>query len=664
MWGLPIAFDCLSRVREGKRSRVRSLSAAILAATVVLSLAASARAADNADIEIYNDYVVGQWQMYGSIAQSTTDIVKLDLSSLDFTLQTNSPVGFSHTWGGFKTTGYTAVEFWFMVPAGGSANNVGVQAEYWGQYGPIARILDHATLTPGQWTLVRIPLSALGASPTLIMKGLAFVNTGSAQRRFYVDNLRISREAPPAITSVTVRAGNVLRGLTDRMFSIATFCWDPWVDKIETIDRMKEAGFTMLTFPGGSGSDQYDWRTSSSTVDGTVSAIDTRAFLKAAKKVGAQKTFTVNYGSGTPQLAADWVHYANVELRGDVLYWVIGNEVFGAWEHDTHPIPHDALTYAAFVRDCFTLMKAIDPRIKIGVTGTINPSEFPQRVSVINPRTGQSENGWGPVLLDTLRSYGVTPDFYDFHFYPSGPSKESDAYLLQSTDLWNVTIPVMRQTLRDYLGEKGDKVSIYINETNSIYWFPGKQSTSLVSALFLADTWGRAALAGAGCFTWWNLHNATNASGNSSPTLYGWRTVGDYGVLSRGYPAEIAEPANTPYPTFYAYKLLKQFARPGDRLVEATSNNPLLCVYAAMSKNSDHMRILVINKSKNSDITAAITASGFRTMGQIAGFRYGIPEDLNMDDMTQFTVPAVNSFVSTPVRTLTFPKYSLTVLEF
>ena len=41
---------------------------------------------------------------------------------------------------------------------------------------------------------------------------------------------------------------------------------------------------------------------------------------------------TVNYGTGTPAMAAAWVTQATATAGQGVAYWEIGNESYGCWE--------------------------------------------------------------------------------------------------------------------------------------------------------------------------------------------------------------------------------------------------------------------------------------------------------------------------------------------
>src|SRR5204862_2535523 len=155
--------------------------------------------------------------------------------------------------------------------------------------------------------------------------------------------------------------------------------------------------------------------------------------------------------------------------------------------------PHDPVTYATRFKDYYARMKAVDPTIKIGavaVTGEDSYANYNDHPAT-NPRTGQTHNGWTPVLLTTLRSLGVTPDFLVHHRYPQGPGGESDAGLLASSTSWAGEAADLRQQLVDYLGAAtAAGVELVATENNSVYSSPGKQTTSLVNGLFLADSIG------------------------------------------------------------------------------------------------------------------------------------------------------------------------------
>ena len=121
----------------------------------------------------------------------------------------------------------------------------------------------------------------------------------------------------------------------------------------------------------------------------------------------------------------------------------------------------------------------------------------------------------------------------------------------------------MRQQLNDYLGAAAPKVELDCTENNSVYSNPGKQTTSLVNGLFMADSICAAMQTEFNSVMWWDLRNGQETTNNNSASLYGWRNYGDYGVVDSADPAGPADA----YPTYYVGQLLKYFARGGDQLV-------------------------------------------------------------------------------------------------
>ena len=211
-------------------------------------------------------------------------------------------------------------------------------------------------------------------------------------------------------------------------------------------------------------------------------------------------------------------------------------------------------------------------------------------------------------MLTTLRELGVTPDMVIYHRYEQGPEAlqpgngESDAGLLQRAKTWPDDAAAIRRMVGDYLGTAGANVEIVVTENNSVYSNTGKQTTSLVNGLFLADSVANVMQTEISALMWWDTRNSTEFSNNNRSSLYGWRNYGDYGVLSSpaaGGPSTYYEP----YPTYYAIKLLSKFARHGDTVVQATSGSTLLSVFAAKTLTGG-VNLLVINKDPANTLAA------------------------------------------------------------
>src|ERR1019366_2831946 len=262
--------------------------------------------------------------------------------------------------------------------------------------------------------------------------------------------------------------------------------------------------------------------------------------------------------------------------------------------------------------------------------------------------------GWNAKMLATLKQLGVTPDWVSLHRYPQNiGGYEDDARLLQSTTWWTAEAAALRRQLRTYFGPANTNVEVLCTENNSMSQNTGKQTTSLVNGLYLADSFGQIAQIEINSFLWWDLRNGQDRKSNNSQALYGWRPYGDHGIMC-GH--------GTRYPTFYTFKLLKYFARGGDRIVRATSNNKLLSAYAARRADGT-LALLVINKSPDATLKADILIAGFQPESGAITYSYGIPQDeaartgIGSSDIAQasFTVAAAEF-------PRTFPPYSATVV--
>lgn len=419
---------------------------------------------------------------------------------------------------------------------------------------------------------------------------------------------------PPATAAINIDTTQILRTVDDRLFGVNTAVWDGSHMTDQTVtDRLNAADNRVLRFPGGSAADAYHWLKYAKDAGNGFDA-----YVGFAKATSSQSFITVNYGSGTAQEAADWVTYSNVTQGYGLKYWEIGNEEYGTWEYDLHPIKHDPYTYAVEAKDYIEKMKAVDPTIKVGVIVPPRDSWYVnnRNHAVVNPRTGATTYGWSSVMLSTLRSLGVTPDFVIHHRYEQWPGQENDAKLLQVAINWKKDADAIRQTLNDYYGTNAANIEITCTEFNSIPFSPGKQTTSLVNGLYYADTIGQLLQTEFTTAIWWNTHNGQEYHTNNLG-LYGWRTYGDFGIMTQ---------AGNCYPVYYIMKLLSHFARGGDQVVATTSDNPLLAAYTVKRKDGS-LSLLLLNKDSTRTLTGNISIAGFTPRAVATVYSYGKPQD-------------------------------------
>jgi alpha-N-arabinofuranosidase len=480
-------------------------------------------------------------------------------------------------------------------------------------------------LAAGTWQEFVIPLAQLGVSNVNDLAGLWLQESaGVTQPTYFVDDVSLEFAPPPAVVTVNVDPRKRFRTVDRRMFGLNAAVWDGAYASPNTQALLTELDNQALRFPGGSLSDVYHWQTNRSEGQTFEWATSFDEFIAIAAATRAAVYVTANYGTGTPEEAAAWVRYANIEKRHNVRYWEIGNENYGSWEADNNTRPHDPVTYATRFKEYWRQMKAVDPTIRIGAVVVLGEDEFanyPEQ-QVTNPRTGQAHAGWTPVMLDAMRRLGVTPDYVVYHRYEQGPGGESDLFLLNSASSWGNDAVALRQMLADYLGARGKTIELAVTEHNSVFSNPGKQTTSLVNGLFYADAIGNLLKTEFNAMLWWDLRNGQEAGNNNSPSLYGWRRYGDYGIVSAADPAGPADR----YPTFYVNKLLRHFARGGEKVIHAESEYSGVGVYAVRS-NDQTVRILVINKHPTAALNTLISVPGLRRGEKVRVFSYGIDQD-------------------------------------
>jgi len=111
----------------------------------------------------------------------------------------------------------------------------------------------------------------------------------------------------------------------------------------------------------------------------------TDEFLTLCEKLNSATYLNINFGTGTPQEAAEWVEYANgdgstkygkLRIKNghkepyNVKYWGIANEIFGWWEKGHCKTPQQyAKKYIEFAK----AMRKVDPNIKLIAVGCNKP---------------------------------------------------------------------------------------------------------------------------------------------------------------------------------------------------------------------------------------------------------------------------------------------------
>jgi hypothetical protein len=651
---------------------------------------------------LYTDSLVNGWSdgSYGvTVNYGNTSPVHSGSDSISVTIN-GGYGGMQLNHSSMTNSAFASISFWLNGGSSGGqqlqmyANlSTGVQS---------ARYYLNAPMV-NTWQQYIVPLAALGVANATNFTGFVIQDSaGSSEPTFYVDDIQLVSTSGPTLTHLTVNAGQPLRTADARWFGINTPNWDSVLDTPQTMAILTNMGVTALRLPGGSESDDYHWLYNRTDANTWTWATSLANFIHVITNLNALAMTTVNYGTGSSNEAAAWVAYVNasttntqslgVDANGSnwqtagywaalraaaplgtddgrnflrlsrtaplgFKYWEIGNEEYGSWETDSNSLPHDPYTYAVRAGGYIALMKAVDPTIKIGVVVTPGEESYGNGYTghpAYNSREGMYHYGWTPVLLATLTSLGVTPDFIIHHRYAQNPGGETDAGLLSSSTGWTSDAANLRQMITDYVGPNGTNIELVCTENNSVSSAPGKQSVSLVNGLFKADSLAQLMQTEFNGLFWWDLRNGQETDGNLAPTLYGWRQYGDYGVVDSGF-------VNL-YPTYYTSKLMQDFVHPGDTVISAASDYSVLSTYAVRRQDGS-LTVLTINKDPMNTLTGQVAVAGFTPASGGTVYSYGIPQDnaaetsIGSPDIAQTNLSGVGINFN-----YAFPPYSATVL--
>jgi hypothetical protein len=414
---------------------------------------------------------------------------------------------------------------------------------------------------------------------------------------------------------------------------------------------------TWFRYGGGAWADAYDWQTNVDTYaaaqarrqsnDFTLGApyasnaldyLDFRSYMAEVDADHAQGMVTVNYGSGTPQLAAAWAQ--SIVAHGDpVTEFNIGNEPYGCgevnfpittppasytgWEPNTTygcpqytmgPIPGMQLIADSFIAHgpaFMTAIKQADPQAVIVLPYAISPP-------------GNSGYVWNDAVMPALRNYyqGI-----DVIWYPSFTTAQaSDATILG----YLTQIPARAAAIKADIAQYAPGKFWMIGETNT-----SNQATLTpdkpVGAVFAAGDALSWLAQGAANVDWWEQADGQNSGSLINPT---------YSLFdNQGNP-------QTPY---WGWLLASKLAQPGALLsVYAGSTNAAILAFRS---------VLASGRQAEAFINLSTTAS--EQALSVPGLRSGLLTEWQYSNQD----PAIFTQVAKARRHVTLPPESVTVLE-
>jgi hypothetical protein len=352
---------------------------------------------------------------------------------------------------------------------------------------------------------------------------------------------------------------------------------------------LRAAGVTELHYGGGGTADQFDEQTNTvvndcgadpTVADFTASCAKTESldfahFSADARSLGAQTFATVNYGTGDPAMAANWVTQS-LQSGQQVAQWSIGNESYGCWEADDWLLgaPVDDTAYApdyhagcpmvyeptaaagmtdmadSYAQNALPYMQQMrnaDPSIKIGV-----PWAFDYHVGGASVA---DNNIWNDTILGEDGSY---ISFVEAHWYPFsfGGDMGADGNKTAQQVIQSVTtIPADYNSIRQTLSKYDPSATVTVGETGVSYLATNTPCTP-TGALFSAGDALEWLAAGAQTVNWWPLETGAN-NGSSC-------TVPEEGMFTGN---------GTPDTAYTGYLLASELAQSNARLSPMTVPN-------------------------------------------------------------------------------------------
>jgi hypothetical protein len=392
---------------------------------------------------------------------------------------------------------------------------------------------------------------------------------------------------------------------------------------------LKKAGVDQIRYGGGTVADMYDWQTdtdiqacgSTATADftakcATKDAVNFALLSKNARAIHAQSFVTVNYGSGTPAMAAAWVKQAKNTPGQQVGLWEIGNENYGCWEDNNElaEAPEDyagyvptvdstcpmvkegpadgmeimAKSYAANAQKFMTAMKAQNASAVLGVPWAFGWSPGTAGASVVD------NTEWNDIVLgDDAKDIG----FVDVHYYPfgfggsTGGANPSNQQVLQAL----FEIPSLYSQVRGTLNTYDPSAKVVVGETGVTY-LPTTIPCTPTGALFSAGDVLSWLAAGAQSIDWWQL----NSYGNTGTTCVN----PDEGMVTSS-----AKPAvETPY---IGYLLASALTQPGARLQFLSTSDPAdVMAFQSVLKDGKVVVAFINTSGSSKRVTFKLALSG------------------------------------------------------
>lgn len=394
-------------------------------------------------------------------------------------------------------------------------------------------------------------------------------------------------QVDPAITGPTADLGHLLGT------NLAPWYEPSDIEKPGFQKWLKEWSPGLVRLPGGSWSNEYYWngngvRLDEETFDSTKfrngrwdvdysdyapgfrihgaeqqlsdyhGVIDVKKEHEIAESLGADQLITVNLGSGTVEMAEEWLKWANKQGYS-VPFWEIGNELNGQWEIGHFQADGSSMTgeiYARKYLEYSRALKAIDSSIKTG-----GPACSDLNLAFVE---------------ELIRDAGDELDFITLHAYPVGVQRSKIEDKFSDIKLLEEALEKVEKWKRLYQPERADEILIGITEWN-MKVNEDRDTADIINGLWSAEWIGTMLEGGVNFSTEWDLLTTTAEGGHGA--FY------------------IGEDTVIPKSLFWSHYLWRHHM--GNTVIQhKVEGDEPVAVFTTRSVNGVH--VMVINKSPDS----------------------------------------------------------------
>ena len=400
--------------------------------------------------------------------------------------------------------------------------------------------------------------------------------------------------------------GNNLGHWTNRKF----------LDNDKFIFNFKDAGFSVVRFPGGNASNDYFWDAEniSQCPKGTPSIIYKSDFKKSTSpKLGNQGTFRtrpkdyydfllrtkstgsicVNYSyalyseiededervNKAAEYAANWVYDANIKRNLNIKFWEIGNENWGKWQAGYNVKNRGIIDPKKYGENCrifIEKMKKVDPTIKIGVVGYQKPKT-----------RDPVQKRWNELVIPEIIDVA---DFYILHdYYAKYGAILNPKEMLEAIDTTYSHIKVVNQIIEKYTDKEKGFLPIALTEFNtrsnaSISKNDGATNVSHCSGIFFAQAIGEIIRQGIGMSMVWDIEN-------------GYKDGHDHGMFASS--KENGIDWLSPHPSYYHFYYYNKIF--GDSYYESLTTSSNIRIHSSTFSTGE-IGLVIVNISDKEEI--------------------------------------------------------------